>query len=176
MNIFDEVHLFAKDFINFESFRTSSRKKKIREAYKELTGEDLKVSCSTCFIEALLKITNSTTMTTKGYELKNGVLLQAFGDASKTVTNDTLTDEIAEWYLENQPEKVIYFSKLPTIVPIPVKVNAPANVTIIPPVKKEVDVAEALIKNATEPVKEESKVEEEVEKPIKKVVRSKTKK
>ena len=111
--IIDDVQSFSRDFINFKSFRTSERKAKIREAYKLLTGKNIRVSCSTCYIEALLLIVNSQPMATRNYELKRGVLLQAFGDASKTCTNDTLTDELAEWYLKNQPEKIVYFSKLP---------------------------------------------------------------
>jgi hypothetical protein len=112
--IIDDVQAFSRDFINFKSFRTSQRKAKIREAYKLLTGENIRVSCSTCYIEALLLIVNSQPMASRNYELKRGVLLQAFGDASKTCTNDTLTDELAEWYLRNQPEKIVYFSKLPS--------------------------------------------------------------
>jgi hypothetical protein len=111
--IIDDVQSFSRDFINFKSFRTSGRKAKIREAYKLLTGKNFRVSCSTCYIEALMLIVNSQPMASRNYELKRGVLLQAFGDASKTCTNDTLTDELAEWYMKNQPEKIIYFSKLP---------------------------------------------------------------
>jgi len=111
--IIDDVQSFSRDFINFKSFRTSQRKAKIREAYKLLTGKNFRVSCSTCYIEALMLIVNSQPMASRNYELKRGVLLQAFGDASKTCTNDTITDELAEWYLKNQPEKIIYFSKLP---------------------------------------------------------------
>jgi hypothetical protein len=111
--IIDDVQSFARDFINFKSFRTSERKSQIRQAYKLLTGKNIRISCSTCYIEAVLLIFNSQPMATRNYELKRGVLLQAFGDASKTCTNDTLTDELAEWYLKNQPEKIVYFSKLP---------------------------------------------------------------
>ena len=111
--IIDEVQSFARDFINFKSFRTSGRKAKIREAYKALTGDNIRVSCSTCYIEALMLIINSQPMASRNYELKRGVLLEAFGDASKTCTNDTLTDELAEWYLTNHPEKKIYFAKMP---------------------------------------------------------------
>lgn len=72
-------------------------------------------------------------MATPNYQLKKGVLLQAFGDASKTCTNDTLTDELAKWYLENYPEKIIYFDRIPTSAIIP-----PA-IKIIPPVKVKVE-------------------------------------
>lgn len=143
--IYDEVHSFARDYIDVRSFRTQARKAKIREAYKLLTGKKMKVSCSTCYIEALLEIINNTKMATPNYELKKGVLLQAFGDASKTCTNDTLTDELAQFYLTHYPEKAIYFSRIP-----PVPIAAPA-VTIIPPLMKsepEVEIAETLINSA----------------------------
>ena len=35
------------------------------------------------------------------YKLLKGAVLTAFGDASKTCTNLTLTDELAEWHLRN---------------------------------------------------------------------------
>ena len=115
--LIDEVQRFARDFINVKSFRTSSRKAKIREAYTLLTGEKIKVSCSTCYIEALLLIVNSKPMATRNYELKKGVLLEAFGDASKTCTNDTITDELGDWYMANQPEKIIYFERTRSVPP-----------------------------------------------------------
>jgi hypothetical protein len=143
--MFDEIHLFARDYINDKSFRTTGRKRKIREAYKILTGKSIKITCSTCYLEALFEIINNTKiMSTPNYQLKKGVLLQAFGDASKTCTNDTLTDELAVWYLAHYPEKAIYFARMPQsegnfnqppagirIVP-PI---IPANVIIIPPDK-----------------------------------------
>jgi hypothetical protein len=132
--LIDEVQSFARDFINVKSFRTSKRKAKIREAYKELTGKEIKITCNTCYIEALLIITNSKVMATRNYELKKGVLLQAFGDASKTCTNDTLTDELAEFYLKNYPEKAIFFSKIPAQGVV--RVTEP-EIKIIPPVKIE---------------------------------------
>lgn len=131
--IIDEVQSFARDFINFKQFRTSSRKTKIREAYKELTGKNIKISCHTCYIEALLEIVNSKPMATRNYELKKGVLLEAFGDASKTCTNDTITDELGDWYMANQPEKIIYFARIRQTAP-PVQ----QKVIIIPPEKKEI--------------------------------------
>ena len=149
--IIDEVQSFARDFINFTSFRTSTRKAKIREAYTILTGDKIRVSCSTCYIEALLLIVNSKPMATRNYELKRGVLLEAFGDASKTCTNDTLTDELAVWYLTNQPEKIIYFSKVPSNHPTAPAV--PQNIVIIPPK----DMATELIEQVLEPKKKQVK-------------------
>jgi len=157
--IIDEVQRFARDFINVKSFRTSSRKAKIREAYTLLTGEKIKVSCSTCYIEALLLIVNSKPMATRNYELKKGVLLEAFGDASKTCTNDTITDELGDWYMANQPEKIIYFERTRSVPP-PV---AQPRITIIPPVEKvvekvvEKDMGTELMEQVLEPKKKQVK-------------------
>ena len=63
------------------------------------------------------------------YTLRPGVLLQAFGDESKTCTNDNLTDELAEYHLKKCPDNAKYFSRMPG-GPAP----APVNITIIPPV------------------------------------------
>lgn len=132
--LIDEIQLFARDFINNKSFRTSTRKKKIRTAYKQITGEYIKISCNTCYIEALLTIINSKKMSTPNYQLKKGVLLQAFGDASKTCTNDTLTDELAKWYLDTYPDKIIYFERVPsTPVAAPSIKIIPPKIVIIPP-------------------------------------------
>jgi hypothetical protein len=136
MNAIDEVLLFARDYVDVKQFRTSYRKQKIREAYEIATGKKIIITCSTCYIEALMEILKYNPMATKkGYELKKGVLLQAFGDASKTCTNDTLTDELAEWYLRHFPEKAIYFSKIPVNK---VKPAPPADIKIVKPKVAEV--------------------------------------
>jgi hypothetical protein len=144
MVLIDEVVSFARSYINKRSYRTEERKAKIKEALLQLTGEKLNFGCSTCYIEALFKILNYQKMATpKGYELKKGVLLQAFGDASKTCTNLTLTDELAEWYLKHYPEKAVLFARIPgginTVTPpairiIPPNIVKPENI-IIPPDK-----------------------------------------
>ena len=159
MTIIDEVIAFSREYINNRSYRTVDRKQKIKKALRSLTGEVLNASCSTCYIEALFKIIKRFEMATpKGYELKQGVLLQAFGHPEKTVTNKQLTDEIAEWYLQHYPQKAIYFSKIPANSPVSQKSNVnlvsaiPPEIRIIPPVVKppEVDdVAKALIESAT---------------------------
>ena len=153
--LIDEVQSFARDFINFKEFRTSGRKAKIREAYTLLTGEKIKVSCSTCYIEALLLIVNSKPMATRNYELKKGVLLEAFGDASKTCTNDTITDELGDWYMANQPEKIIYFERTRSVPPPIVQ----PRITIIPPTEKvvEKDMGAELMEQVLEPKKKQVK-------------------
>jgi hypothetical protein len=129
---------FSREYINDRKERTSERKQKIRQAYKELTGKDINGRCSTCYIEALLKILKlnepqiQTKMAAKNYELKKGVLLQAFGHPEKTCTNFTLTDELAEWHLAQHPGKAIFFARMPEAPkPLPI-------IKIITPVVKEV--------------------------------------
>jgi hypothetical protein len=151
--LIDEIQSFARDFINVKSFRTTSRKVKIREAYKALTGEEIKVTCNTCYIEALLIILNSQPMATRKYELKKGVLLQTFGDASKTCTNDTITDELGDWYMANDPSKLIFFSRYPgTPVVAPNIKIIPPDIKIIPPTPepKAADIASTLINTVTQ--------------------------
>lgn len=166
MTAAEEVSLFARDYINFRSFRTTVRKRKIREAYEAVTGKRIKITCSTCYVEAIYEILNNIQMTKKGYELKKGVLLQAFGDASKTCTNDTLTDELAEWYLTHYPEKAIYFSR----IPVRPKPKPPANVTIIKP-KAAPKVEEAPVEDIVEKMLD---VVEKPKKTVKKKVVKKT--
>jgi hypothetical protein len=139
--IIDEVQRFARDFINVKAFRTSRRRAKIREAYTLLTGEKIKVSCSTCYIEALLLIVNSKPMATRNYELKRGVLLEAFGDASKTCTNDTITDELGDWYMKYHPEKIVYFARVPGK---PTATVVPKEITIVEPFNPEAMVEDVL--------------------------------
>jgi hypothetical protein len=125
----EEVLMFARDYINHPASRTKERKAKIRDAIRRLTGDVLGESCGTCYIEALFKIINLNKMSK--YELKKGVVLQAFGDASKTCTNNTITDELAEWYLKYHPEKRIYFAKIPvevSVVPPTIRIVPPTNI------------------------------------------------
>lgn len=151
MTLIDEVISFSRDYINVKQFRTSVRKAKIRKAYEELTGQKIKITCNTCYIEALLTITNSKEMATARYELKKGVLLQAFGDASKTCTNDTLTDELGDWYMKHYPEKAVLFARIPGNAPlgvpgaihiVPVNTVPPEKI-VIPEEKTEPSVAES---------------------------------
>ena len=95
-------------------------------------GGHLNAGCSTCYIEALFKILNKKQMASNNYILKKGVVLQVFGDASRSYTWKTITDEIAEQILKEFPGKSIFFDKIPLPVievPEPVieaPVEAPA--------------------------------------------------
>jgi hypothetical protein len=141
MTLIDEIQLFARDFINNKSFRLASRKIKIRQAYKELTGKDIKLSCHTCYIEALFEIINSKPMATTNYILKKGSFLQPFGHPELAGGQGELTDEKAKKILEVQPALAVYFEKMPNI---PVFSILP-EIKIIPPVKKEPEPANIIV-------------------------------
>lgn len=130
MEEINEVLSFARDYINRPAFRTIERKAKIRNAIRKLTGKKLDNGCGTCYIEALFTILNLHKMASSKYELKKGVLLQAFGHPEKTCTNLTITDELGDWYMKNFPQKMVLFAKYPK----PTTPIIPAGIEIVPPV------------------------------------------
>ena len=111
---------FARQFVNETSFRNTENKEVIRREYRRMFGGHLNAGCSTCYIEALFKILNKKQMASSNYILKKGVVLQVFGDASRSYTWKTITDEIAEQILREYPEKRIFFDQVPSpVVAIP---------------------------------------------------------
>lgn len=180
MTLVEEVLLFSRDYVNSRKERTFARKKKIQSVYKELTGEDINGSCSTCYIEALFKIIDyfdksqkTEKMAQSRYLLKQGVLLQAFGDTSKTCTNANLTDELAEWHLANNPGVRKYFAVIPGDIPAmaaaaqlpPVPPTPPSSAgptIIVPPEKKPADPVIVEPEQKEEPEEEKAEVKEEV--------------
>ena len=104
---------FARQFVNELSFRNTENKEVIRREYRRMFGGHLNAGCSTCYIEALFKILNKKQMASNNYILKKGVVLQVFGDASRSYTWKTITDEIAEQILKEYPEKRIFFDQIP---------------------------------------------------------------
>lgn len=153
MTLIDEVIGFSRSYINKKSFRTEERKQKIKDALKSLTGERFDFGCSTCYIEALFKIIKIYNMTARNYELKRGVLLQTFGHPEKSCTNNELTDELAEWHLKHNPEKVVLFARLPAPVnqvPPEVVIIQPTKKTEIQPEIKELSVIQETLEGVTE--------------------------
>ena len=122
MTIYDQIHGFAREFISDKRTRTTRRKSIIIKAYKQLSGKSINITCSTCYIEALLFIINNTQMATTNYRLKKGYIAQ-FDipyKGIKAFTNDQMTDEIAKEYLKQYPSRIIYFEKTPgpvTVMP-----------------------------------------------------------
>jgi hypothetical protein len=108
MDVVQEVLTFARDYVNGN--QTTERKNKIAAAYKSLFGESMKVGCGTCYVESIFKIKKKMAQEQTIYRLKPGVVLQSFGDASKTCTNINLTDELAEYHLRTNPGCIRYFS------------------------------------------------------------------
>ena len=129
----ETVKDFARDYIN--GGVTKERRLIIQSEYRRITGENLRVNCSTCYIEAIFKILKHMEKQPCRYRLKKGAVLQAFGDASKFCTNDNLTDELAEWHLQHTRGAASLFAIMPEppetdsnleIVPAEVKAEAPA--------------------------------------------------
>jgi hypothetical protein len=79
-----------------------------------------------------LKFEKLNVMPNSRYQLKAGVLLQAFGDPSKACTNKNLTDALAEWHLINNPGVRKYFAVLPPDAPG--VSGPPAGITVVSPI------------------------------------------
>ena len=137
MTLIDEVKQFARDYVNIPAQRTREHKAKIAEAYRSITGRNLRNGCSTCYIEAVFKILKYNPMATSKYEIKRGAVVQVFGHPEKAVTNTTITDEIGDWYVKYHPEKLKFFVRYPKAEPV---IITPPVVPIVQveAVKKEV--------------------------------------
>jgi len=160
----NDVLSFSMEYLNSKKERTFARKKKIRAAYRELFGKEMQGFCSTCYIEAMLEIVKSfkqlnvTNMAARNYELKRGVLLQELGYPEKACTNDTLTDELAEWHLGRHPEKSILFARVPSPQPAFIP---PPEIHIIQPAKTiESDIVDTLLNTAGIQAEPEKKSQE----------------
>lgn len=115
MDLISEVLAFSRDYVNGN--QTTERRQKIASAYRKVTGENLRVGCSTCYIEAIFTIKKAMEKKPCSYRLVPGAVLSAFGDESKTCTNANLTDELAEFHLKNNPGCIKYFAIHPEPLP-----------------------------------------------------------
>ena len=115
LSLTDEVISFCREYVNDKSQRTPERNEKIKTVYRELTGENVRSSCSTCLVEAILLIYKKTKMEPCKYLLMKGARLSAFGDYSKNATNKNLTNELAEWHLRVNPSCIKRFERVPVL-------------------------------------------------------------
>jgi hypothetical protein len=115
MTLLEEVKAFARDFINGN--RTQERLLKVKAAYRQLYGENLRITCETCYIEAIFKILRhmETPKIHTRYRLKKGAILQPFGGG--IVTNANLTDAIAEECLRTVRGAASLFAEMPAPPP-----------------------------------------------------------
>ena len=113
MTTIEEVISFSREYCGNIKSQTKERKQKIASAYKQCYGRPMNIGCGTCYIEAIFEIKKYMEKKPCKYRLKPGVLLQAFGDESKSVTNINLTDELAEFHLRTNPGCARYFSVMP---------------------------------------------------------------
>lgn len=136
MTRLEEVKAFARDYINGN--QTKERRNTIRAAYFQLTGDNLRQTCGTCYIEAIFKILKHMEKKPCKYKLRKGAVLQSFGNADMFCTADNLTDERAEWHLKNTRGAASLFEKLPEDAP------TFGDLEIIPPKATSLPPAEAV--------------------------------
>jgi hypothetical protein len=117
MTLLEEVKAFARDFINGN--RTEERLLKVKAAYRQITDENLRITCETCYIEAIFKILRymETPRIPCRYRLKKGAILQPFSGG--IVTNENLTDAIAEECLRTIRGAAVLFAEMPAPAPEP---------------------------------------------------------
>jgi len=125
MTDIQKIKEFAREFVNGNG-RTAERRRLISTVYFRIYGERLRAHCSTCYIEAIFKIINIMETKPCKYRLKKGAILQPFGGG--IITNDNLTDEIAEQCLANHVANASMFAVMP------VEPEKPAELEIVPPV------------------------------------------
>lgn len=133
MTVIEEVLEFAHIYVSNRKEQTKERKRKIAKAYKQVFGRNMNIGCSTCYIESIFEIKRQMERKPCKYRLKPGVLLQAFGDETKTVTNKNLTDELAEFHLRTNPGTRKYFAIVPPE-------DEESNLKIVEPKKEKQDV------------------------------------
>jgi len=121
-----EIKDYARKFINNPRERTPERQSQIVKEYLKLTGRRINITCGTCYIEAILTIIRHMENTSK-YKLKKGCIIQPFGGG--IITNDNLTDEIAEQALRDRTANPLMFAEMPydpedlKIVPVEIEVK-----------------------------------------------------
>lgn len=90
----------------------------LKELSLQVLNRKLNNSCSTCYYEAYYEIINfekeklMNKLNCK-YKLKVGVLLRTFGKPDMDCNYKTITDEKAEFHLNNDPFKMVYFESMP---------------------------------------------------------------
>lgn len=134
MTLKDEIALFCRDYINNSKERTPERDEKIETVYRQITGKNVRKSCGTCLIEALLEINTKLKMPPCRYRLKLGQRLTSFGNFRMNATNLNLTDELAEWHLRVNPTCRSRFEIIPGETPAPATPVSQKFIQPLPPV------------------------------------------
>ena len=104
---------FAREYINNPDARTHERDREISNAYFQCFQRRLATGCRTCYVEALIEILNYMEKETCDYKLKPGVVLQDFYGTHRPVTNKTMTNEDAQYYLKTNPGLRKFFAVIP---------------------------------------------------------------
>ena len=110
-----ETLSFAREYINDPKSRTREQEEQIRKAYWSCFHRQLRIGCHTCYIEAIFEIQAYMEKEPCKYKLKPGALLQDFYGDKPPVTDKTITDELAEYYLRTNPGLAKYFAYIPPV-------------------------------------------------------------
>ena len=89
--------------------------------YNSVMHSPMPKTCSNCVSDAFFELYNIWKRDPQHfddlynceYRLRGGVLLQAFGDKTKTATNKALTNELAEYHLRANPVNAKLFERMP---------------------------------------------------------------
>jgi len=89
--------------------------------YNAVMHSPMPKTCSNCVSDAFFELYNIwkrdplhfEALYNCEYRLRAGVLLQEFGDKTKTATNKSLTNELAEYHLRTNPQCARLFERMP---------------------------------------------------------------
>jgi glutathionyl-hydroquinone reductase len=96
---------------------SSSDKTFIENIHKQILRRPFtRTGCGDCYKDAVIEMSiylkNNEIMEKSNYLLNAGAILQSSGDPN-VYTNSNLTDEAAERYLKDNPNRIIFFSAYP---------------------------------------------------------------
>lgn len=102
----------------FDAFKNEAFKIEVTELASYFLGRKI-TGCKNCFFDAYMELINLSTEKAMGkencqYELLAGALLQdPNGNTDKNVSNSNITNELAEYHLNINPDCVRFFQRMP---------------------------------------------------------------
>lgn len=101
---------------------TDSEKETIKEIYLRVKRVELQITCKNCFSDAYFLLFNLfksnrkhfTALYNSEYRLKNGAILQEFGNVDNFMTSLNTTNELSEYYLRKDQAAIEKFSVYPS--------------------------------------------------------------
>ena len=101
---------------------TDSEKEEIKAIYLKVKRVELQITCNNCFSDAYFLLYNLFKSNRKHfialynseYRLKNGAVLQEFGNVDNFMTSLNTTNELSEYYLKKDQSLIEKFSVYPS--------------------------------------------------------------